>query len=909
MVATLLASKYRVPGARPGTVPRPRLMAGPVGAELPPLIVVAAPAGFGKTTLLADWLAALAGDSAVGWLSLDESDNDLSQFLAYLVSAIGAATDAVGTSALLQLAAASPSSEPVLTALVNELDRLPTQLVLVLDDYHLVSSPEAHEAMTFLVEHQPPELHVVLATRADPPLPLARLRARGQLREVRAADLRFTVDEAAAYLNESMGLTLSDAQVATLDGRTEGWIAALQLAALSMQGRDDAGAFIAGFAGDDRYVVDYLAEEVLARQPDDVRDFLLATSVLERLNGPLCDAVTGRDDGRATLVALERANLFVVPLDDRRQWYRYHHLFADVLRAHLREQQPEREPELHRRASTWFAAEGDTSQAVSHALAAKDMSRAADLMEPAMPLLGRERREAERARWLQALPDDVLQTRPVLAVTFAGTLAQVSDFATVGDRLSAVEQSLRRADGSWPETPPPGFVVVDLDAYRALPASIEMYRAALALHAGDLDGTVRHAREALALAPPDEGLVRAGAGALGGLAAWASGDLDGAHAAYVESVAGLASIGFVADVLGCRIALGDLCQTQGRLGDALRTYQQGLDLASATSTEPVRGAADMHVGTASVLLERGDLAGAAEQLATSQALGEPLWLPQNAYRSRVVSARLREVAGDLDGALVLLDEAERVYNTDYSPDVRPVPAVRARLRIRRGELAQAEAWADERRLSAGDELSYLREYEHVTLARLLLAKATGRGDDAALAEAHGLVERLLAAAEAGRRTGIVIELLVLQALAHHAGRDVPAALDALGRAVALAEPEGYLRVFADEGAPMAALLRALARQGPTGAYVRRLLGAVTSDEGQAPVRHGLVEPLSERELDVLRLLSSDLDGPDIARELSVSLNTMRTHTKNIYAKLGVTSRRAAVRQAQELDLLPGQRRG
>jgi LuxR family transcriptional regulator, maltose regulon positive regulatory protein len=912
-VATLLESKYRVPRARPGTVARPRLMAGLVAADLPPLTVVAAPAGFGKTTLLAEWLAALAGDgTAVGWLSLEESDDDLPQFLAYLVSAVGAATDTVGTGALQQLSSSSPSTEAALTTLVNELDRLPTQLVLVLDDYHLVSAPEVHDAVTFLIEHQPPELHLVLATRADPPLPLARMRARGQLREVRAADLRFTVDEAAAYFNQSMGLTLSDAQVAALDGRTEGWIAALQLAALSMQGRDDAASFIAGFAGDDRYVVDYLAEEVLARQPDDVRDFLLETSILERLGGPLCDAVTGRDDGRATLVALERANLFVVPLDDRRQWYRYHHLFADVLRAHLREVHPEREPELHRRASSWFEAEGDTSQAISHALAAGDTSRAADLMEPAMPRMGRERREAERARWLQALPDDVLQSRPVLAITFAGTLAQVSDFATVGERLSAVERSLRRDDGSWPETPPPGFVVVDLDAYRALPASIEMYRAALALHSGDLAGTVRHSREALAAAPPDEDLVRAGAGALGGLAAWASGDLDSAHAAYTESVAGLRSIGFVADVLGCSITLGDICQTQGRLGDALRTYQQALDLAASTGPEPVRGAADMHVGTASVLLERGDLAGAADQLARSQALGEPLWLPQNAYRSRIFTARLREIGGDLDDALLLLDEAERTYNGDYSPDVRPVPAVRARLRIRRGELADAEAWAAERRLSSADQLSYLREYEHVTFARLLLARASGRSDAAALSEVHDLVGRLLAAAGSGGRTGTVIELLVLQALAHHAGRDVPAATEALGRAVALAEPEGYLRIFADEGAPMASLLRALARQGASeasDAYLRRLLAATAPDEGARPAEQGLVEPLSERELDVLRLLGSDLDGPDIARELSVSLNTMRTHTKNIYAKLGVTSRRAAVRQAQQLNLLPGQPRG
>jgi LuxR family maltose regulon positive regulatory protein len=911
VVATLLESKYRVPRARPGTVARPRLMSDLVASGLPPLTVVAAPAGFGKSTLLADWLAALAGDdTVVAWLSLDESDNDLPQFLAYVVSALGAATDVVGTGALQQLSASSTSTDAALTTLVNELDRLPTHLVLVLDDYHLVSAPEVHEAMTFLLAHQPPELHVVLATRADPPLPLARMRARGQLREVRAADLRFTVEEAAAYLNEAMGLTLSDAEVTALDGRTEGWIAALQLAALSMQGRDDAGAFIAGFAGDDRYVVDYLAEEVLARQPADVRDFLLETSVLERLSGPLCDAVTGRDDGRATLVALERANLFVVPLDDRRQWYRYHHLFADVLRAHLRELHPDREAELHRRASTWFESAGDTSQAISHALATGDTSRAADLMEPAMPMMGRERREAERARWLQSLPDDVLRVRPVLAVTYAGALAQVSDFATVGDRLSAVERSLRRDDGSWPETPPPGFVVVDLDAYRALPASIEMYRAALALHAGDPDGAVRRAREALALAPPDESLVRAGAGAIGGLAAWATGDLAAAHAAYTESVAGLRSIGFVADVLGCSITLGDLCQTQGRLGAALRTYEQGLDLAASTGPEPVRGAADMHVGMASVLLERGDLAGAAEQLAVSQALGEAMWLPQNAYRSRLVAARLRELDGDLDGALALLDEAERVYNGDYSPEVRPVPAVRARLRIRRGELGPADSWAADRQLSADDELPYLREYEHVTYARLLLARSRAGGDGAALDAAHRLVTRLLAEAGPGGRTGTVIELLVLQSLARQAGREVPAATEALGRAVALAEPEGYLRIFADEGPPIATLLKALPRQATAIGYVRRLLAAMTRTEGRtAGATKGLVEPLSERELDVLRLLGSDLDGPDIARELSVSLNTMRTHTKSIYAKLGVTSRRAAVRQAQDLDLLPGQRHG
>jgi LuxR family maltose regulon positive regulatory protein len=676
-----------------------------------------------------------------------------------------------------------------------------------------------------------------------------------------------------------------------------------------MQGRDDASAFIAGFAGDDRYIVDYLAEEVLARQRPEVRDFLLETSVLERLTGPLCDAVTGRGGGKATLVALERANLFLVPLDDRREWYRYHHLFADVLRAHLLDERDDDVAELHRRASGWFAANRDASQAIGHALAGGDFDRAAELMELAMPVMRRERRETERARWLRALPDKVVRARPVLALNYIGALAQVSDFGSVGDRLSDLENSVRSADGSWPKRPPPGLIVVDEAVYRSLPAGVELYRAALALAHGDLDGTVAHAQQSLFLAPADDDATRAAAGALAGLASWTTGDLAGAHAAYTETVEGLARDGSLADVLGCCITLGDIRRTQGRLHDAVRTYQWALELAAPEPAgAPLRGTADMHVAIAEILLERDDRLAAAQQLAVSERLGEHNGLPQNPYRSRLVAARLREVEGDLDGALSLLDAADRVYHGDYSPNVRPVPAVRARLRLRRGELGHAQAWAGDRQLSAEDELSYLREYEHTTLARLLLARHRVERDDAALHQAVALLDRLLVAAEDGGRSGSVIELLVLLALAQQSRADVPAALATLQRAVTRAQPEGYVRLFADEGPAMAALLKALAKRSVAPGYVRQLLAATT--EGQRRPNPGaLVEPLSDRELDVLRLLGTDLDGPEIARELSVSLNTVRTHTKNIYAKLGVTSRRAAVRQAQDLDLLPRHRRG
>ena len=878
-------------------------------ASQAPVTLLSAPAGFGKTTLLTEWLVTVPSDDArVAWLSLDRGDNDPTRFWTYAISAITAAQDGVGADALALLTASSSSTDAALSALLNDLDGLSTDLVLVLDDYHLVEATEVHDGLRFLLDHQPPTLHVVLATRADPPLPLAKLRADGRLAEVRAADLRFTTQETEAYLNGPMGLQLTGTDIATLDGRTEGWIAALQLAALSMQGRDDATRFIEGFAGDDRHIVDYLAEEVLARQTPDVRDFLLRTSVLERLTGPLCDMLTGRDDGRSTLVALERANLFLVPLDDRRRWYRYHHLFADVLQGHLHDELPDEVPTLHRRASAWFASHGEISHAVAHAVAGGDIDRAADLMETEIPVLTRERRESEMATWVRSLPDEVVRLRPVLGVAFVGVLAQVSDFAAVRARLEDIERALRPQGGPWPTSPPPGVVVVDDVAYQSLPARVEMYRAAVSLAEPDLAGTIAHATAALSLAPADDGLTRAAAGALGGLASWAGGDLSSAHAAYTQSIAGLRSAGFDADVLGCSITLGDIRCAQGRLEDAAGTYRSALDLAASSSgSAPLRGTADMHVGLAGVLVERDDLDAAEAELATSSRLGDANGLPQNPYRSRVVMARVHEAKGELDEALDLLDDAVRVYAGDYAPNVRPVPAVRVRLRLRRGEQQPAEAWVRERNLSAADELAFLTEFEHLTLARVLLARHQTDRDDAALAEVLSLLERLQSAAEEGGRFGSLIEVLIVTALGRQAGGDVPAALEALRRAVELAEPEGYVRLFADEGRPMAALLTTFTQSDPGPAYPQRLLAATLTGQPRA-IPGKLVDPLSDRELDVLRLLDTDLSGPDIARHLFVSLNTLRTHTKNIYAKLGVTSRREAVTRAHDLGLVPGGRR-
>jgi LuxR family maltose regulon positive regulatory protein len=906
MAGPLLETKLHIPRRRRGLVARPRLTERLNRGADSALTLVSASAGFGKTTLLAEWLAAApAAGRSTAWLSLDQRDNDPALFWRYLVAALQTAAPGVGSAAISLLQSAQPPTEAVVGTLLNDLSSIRGDVVLVLDDYHLIEARDVQDGMAYLLEHLPPQIHLVIAGRADPALPLARLRARGELVEIRAADLRFTTKEAAAYLSQAMGLALTAQDVAALEARTEGWIAALQMAALSMQGRDDVAGFIAGFAGDDRYIVDYLAEEVLDRQTEPVKNFLLQTSILDRLTGPLCDAVTDQEGSKARLAALERGNLFLVPLDDHRQWYRYHQLFADVLHAHLLDERPEDIPELHRRASAWYGRNAHPSEAIRHALAARDFERAAELVELEIPALRRDRQDATLRRWLEALPEDLIHLRPVLSMGFAGALMVQGEVAGVEAHLRDAERWLdsTTAGDRRSEAPSAEMVVVDVAELPRIPSTIQMYRAALALARGDGAGTVSHAMQAIDLAPEEDHLIRAGAAGLMGLEFWGSGDLEAGHEAYAECIAGLRRAGHIADTFGCAIALADIRIAQGRLGEALHTYEQALRLAAEQGGSDLRGTADIYVGMSELHLQRDDLPATTRSLLRSQELGEHMGLPQNPYRWRVAMARVRQAEGDLDGALGLLDAAERLYVSDFFPNVRPIPAMKARAWVAQGRLGEALSWTREHDLSVEDDLSYLREYEHITLARVLLAQQIAQHDTRFHDKATGLLERLLKAAEAGARAGSVIEILALQALANQAGGDIPAALASLQSALTLAEPEGYVRIFVDEGQPMASLLRAAAKSGIARNYVHRLLAAIDKTEGRAPAKQDLVEPLSERELDVIRLLGTDLDGPDIARQLVVSLNTVRTHTKNIYAKLGVNNRRAAVRRAQELDLL------
>jgi LuxR family maltose regulon positive regulatory protein len=841
--------------------------------------------------------------------------------------------------ALLQ--SPQPPIDAFLSMLLNEIATLPQSTILVLDDYHMIDARPIDQALAFLIERLPLQLHLVIATRVDPPLPLARLRTRGQLAEVRAADLRFTSVEVAAFLTEVMGLNLAAQDIAVLEARTEGWIAGLQLAALSMQGHQDIPGFIQAFAGDHRYIVDYLVEEVLQRQPKMIRSFLLQTSILDRLSGSLCDAILDerpkmKHESSTSFVLrpssfvleeLERANYFVVPLDDRRQWYRYHHLFAEVLQAHLRAEQPDLVSTLHQRASVWYEQHGSAADAIRHALAAQDFARAADLLELAVPAMRNSRQEAAVLNWLRALPDELIHRRPVLSVAYAWALLAEGQLDGVEERLLSAERWLNpTADQrELASSPAADMVVVDQAQFRHLPGTIAVYRAGQAQALGHVADTVTYARRALDLVPENDHLQRGAAIALLGLAAWTDGDLEAAHRSYADGMGRMQRAGIIAQAIGCVIALADIRIVQGRLRDALRTYEQGLQLATAQGHPILRGTADMHVGLSELLCEQNDLPAATEHMLRSQELGEHMGLPQNPYRWRVAMARIKHAHGDLEGALALLEEAERRYVGDFFPNVRPVAALVARLWVAQGRLGNALGWVRAQGLFAQDELSYLHEFEHITLARVLLAHAQRDRSSQSMHEAIRLLARLLEAAEAGERMGSVIEILILQALAHQMQADIPAALMPLERALTLAEREGYVRLFVDEGPPIAHLLREAAARAILPDYTGRLLAAFPEPDKETrrqgdkeidrasvspisrspglPASQSLVEPLSQRELQVLRLFNSELSGPEIARELVIALSTVRTYTKSIYGKLNVTNRRAAVKRAIELDLI------
>jgi LuxR family maltose regulon positive regulatory protein len=910
----LLATKLYVPRPRPGFVPRPRL-AEALGEGLARrLILVCAPAGSGKTTMLADW--ARSGNRPVAWLSLDAADNDPARFWRHVVAALDLARPGIGERIGPLLGPPAPASfEGLVTALINELaaQRGDGEVLLVLDDYHRIDAQPVHGSLGFLLEHLPPGLQLVLASRADPPLPLARLRAGGQLAELRAADLRFTAAEAAALLHESAGADLPAAAVAALAARTEGWVAGLQLAALSLAGQADPAGFAAAFSGSHRYVLDYLAEEVLDRQHEELRTFLLETSVLERLSGGLCDAVTGRTDSQAMLERVERAGLFLVPLDEVRGWWRYHHLFADLLQARLQQERPGRVPALHRNAAAWCEERGLANDAVRHALAAREPVWAARLMERHFDEQFYLRGEgATVQRWIATLPAE-LSSRPRLLLALA-RLALLSHRVEAAEvALDAAERALASAPGvaDEPFEPSVGRAASHL---ANVPAAIALGRTLLAVLHGDAEPAIIFGRRTLAEVVEGEWLLTSHANGYLGVAELLRGRLAEAERALSSSIAqGRAAGQPIMTAWGYQ-DLGRVQRAQGRLDTAAGTYWQALEVAAGTSRTALPAAGIAYVGLAEVAYQRNELDTALGHVSEGIGACRQMNFTQPLATGLATLAWIRQAQGDVSGAREAMEEAgQAAPSPGVAGLLNPVPAQRARLQLAQGDVAAAARWAQQRGLGPDDEPGYPREPEYLVLARVLLAQDRP-------GPALALLERLHAAAVGQDRAGSVIEVQALQALALAAAGEETAAVDALAGALTLACPQGYVRVLADEGKPMAALLGALvaaqraeqaAARGVPLACLARVLRAFGgkdamegSRRGAAAVVPGLVEQLTARELEVLALLAAGTPNPRIAGQLVVTVDTVKKHVSHLLGKLGAANRTEAVTRARQLGLIP-----
>lgn len=905
----LITTKLYVPSLKPNLVMRRRLTERLNQGVKGRLALISAPAGFGKTTLLAEW--SLQSTLPLAWVSLDEGDNDLGRFLAYLVAALEDMRNGVGEDVLEPLHSPQPPPiESILTALVNEITTIPEDFAVVLDDYHAIEARPVHDAVTFLLEHLPPQMHLVIASRTDPPLHLVRLLARGHLTKLSAAELRFTLEEAVAFLNETMGVDLSPEDVATLEERTEGWIAGLQLAALSMQGREDLSGFIAAFTGSNRYVLDYLAEEVLRKQTESIQRFLLETCILDRLSGPLSDAVTGRSDGQTMLEKLEQENLFVVPLDDERRWFRYHHLFSEFLLKELRRTSPGLVADLHHRACDWFEHEGLAAEAVSHAFAAGDSERAANLVEYVARTTLRRGELSTLRRWLEELSEDLVCSRPRLCLFYAW-------YYLATGRLDAIEPYLSKAEhGSDAEDE--GLMItsgdkpIEGEGAGEVLGEVATIRAAVAGLRGESSHAMKLSRRATDLLTEDNQFLRCIIAASRGFAHRNRGDVAAASLEFAETAALSRSVGATYVALLAYKHLVELRMVQGRLRAAADVCHQAFELV----TERGRGlpaSSAAHVGMGKLLREWNELDAAMRHLKEGIELGERGGNVEIVFDAHVALARTKQASGDPAGAADTLEKARRFAEKHrISAWAARAGAWQARLAVAQGDYWTVARWSEECGLSVDDELSYPREFEHITLARVLIAR--DEHDDALV-----FMDRLLREAETGGRGGRVVEILVLRALSLQAQNRRADAVAVLGRALTLANPEGYVRTFADEGAPMVALLeqslRARKAQLSSGGhhvspeYVAKLLVALghtgVSSAG-ARVRGPtglLVEPISEREIEVLHHLALGTPNREIAARLFVSLDTVKSHLKHVYNKLGVHSRTQAVARAKELDLI------
>jgi LuxR family maltose regulon positive regulatory protein len=891
----LLNTKLNIPPVRPAHVQRLELLQKLDKIREYKLALIVASAGYGKTALVSEWIARTSMN--VVWFSVDSGDNDPVRFWDYVIAAIQTAYPDIGEQTLTLLHEPQPLPvETILSTLINELSALPDVLALVLDDYHVIDSPSIHEGLAFLVEHLPTQLRLVMTTRTDPPLPLARMRVRNQLLELRSDDLRFSPSQIATFFTDVMGLTLTSDEVAVLDKRVEGWIAGLQLAGLALQGKRDTAEFIASFAGDHRYVLDYLGDEILDRQPEAIQQFLLQTSILERLNADLCDTVTATAESRSVLEHLERNHFFVVALDDQRQWYRYHHLFADFLQHRLGLKYPDRVKALHQRASHWFERNGLPSEAIGHALAAQDYGRAAELVESIAELLIWRRAEhTTLLGWLTALPDSVLQAYPRLYLYHAWVLFLTNQMSAALQRVRDAEHALNIAG----ESPEPQIAGMLAAVHSTLTGMHQQFPETLTL-----------SRQALELLPEEAVSWRCMAAINLGVTYAYVGEVHEAVEVLSYAMELSQEIGSTFAMLSAFWHLSSLQIAQLSLHAAEDTCQK---LEHATQLPglqhyPIKGYIALLMGE--VCMERNHLDASERYLLESADQINPESFPLALLRAYIGLSRLKTLQGDMEGADYYWRYAEQLERMSRLQGRATLLSVaRARRWFEQGNLEAVESWTAENRLGIDDGFSYHREAYYLILARLYIAR--GNMADKALY----LLERMVKKAEVSQRNGSLIRALTLQTVAFQASNDSQKGAEALARALSLAEPEQPMHVFADEGPPIALLLEKvldMQRKGqlatPISAeYATRLL-TVMGKRSVSPVltRRAvghLADALSQRELEVLRLLADGMDSNEIAERLVIAVDTARKHIKNIYSKLDVHSRWEAIKHAEEYNLL------
>ncbi|MCZ8511929.1 LuxR C-terminal-related transcriptional regulator [Paenibacillus filicis] len=886
MSAPILSTKLYIPPLRSKLVLRPRLIERLNEGMHRKLTLISASAGYGKTTLVSEWLAGCSQPAA--WLSLEEGDNRPARFLTYLFAALRTIAPNIGEGlfGLLQ-SPQPPPIESMITALLNEITAIPDNFVLVLDDYHVIDARPIDNAVAFLLEHMPQQMHLVITTREDPRLPLARLRVRDQLIEVRAADLRFTSSEAAEFLVQVMGLSLSSEKIALLESRTEGWVAGLQLAALSMQGQQDPARFIQAFTGSHHFVLDYLAQEVLEQQSESIQTFLLHTSILDRLCGPLCDAVlrkgaqehlTPSTSGQETLEYLEQANLFVVPLDNERRWYRYHHLFADLLRKQLHQSTDDERvtAELHIRASIWYEDNGLAIEAFHHAAAAKDVPRAARLIEgEGMPLLFRGA-VTPVLNWLDSMPHEELDARPSLWVMYASALLMAGQMTDVEHKLQAAEKALQGAKQD--------------DKTYDLIGHIAAIHATLAVSKHQAETIIAESRRALEYLRPDNLPVRTATTWALGYAYQLQGDRAAAGKAYAEALSISQMIGHVMITILATLGLGNTQEAENQLYVAAETYRSVLKMAG---DPPLPVACEAHLGLARICYEWNDLDAAMHHGQQTVRLAKQFEHTDRVVAGEVFLTRLKLAQGDVSGAAAIIAKADHYARRQQFVHQFPhVAAAQVFVLLCQGNLAAAAHLAQKHEL-------------HISQARVHLAQ----GDTSA---ALAVLGPLRGQAEAMSLEDERLKIMVLLAFALHAHGDKVEAVQTLRDALTMAEPGGFIRTFVDEGISMYKLLREAAALGMMPDYLGKLLAEfeaeglkseVESDQRPAQPTKPLIEPLSERELEVLHLIAQGLSNREISERLFIALPTVKGHNRTIFDKLQVKRRTEAVARARMLGLL------